>query len=210
MEDLVKALRDLDEKRFYSLVEEKIGEGVPAIEIVKACNRGMVEVGELFSSGQYFISQLIFSAEILKNVMKRLDPLLQGAAGDLSAGKVVIGTVKGDIHDIGKNIVVTLLRGSGFEVFDLGVNVTAEEFVAALKESGAAVLGLSALLNLTYPEMKNVVDEVGKAGLRDRVKIIIGGTPCNEQVRAFTGADFYAQDAVAGVNICKAVYAGKS
>ena len=210
MEDLVKALRDLDEKRFYSLVEEKIGEGVPAIEIVKACNRGMVEVGELFSSGQYFISQLIFSAEILKNVMKRLDPLLQGAAGVLSAGKVVIGTVKGDIHDIGKNIVVTLLRGSGFEVFDLGVNVTAEEFVAALKESGAAVLGLSALLNLTYPEMKNVVDEVGKAGLRDRVKIIIGGTPCNEQVRAFTGADFYAQDAVAGVNICKAVYAGKS
>ena len=94
----------------------------------------------------------------MKNVMKRLEPLLQNAAGEPSAGKVVIGTVKGDIHDIGKNIAVTLLRGSGFEVIDLGVNVSADKFVSALKESGAAVLGLSALLNLTYPEMKNVVD----------------------------------------------------
>ncbi len=209
MEDLVKALRDLEEKRVYSLVEEKIAQGVPAIEIVKACNRGMVEVGELFSSCRYFISQLIFSAEILKNVMKRLEPLLQNAAGEPSAGKVVIGTVKGDIHDIGKNIAVTLLRGSGFEVIDLGVNVSADKFVSALKESGAAVLGLSALLNLTYPEMKNVVDEVGRAGLRDRVKIVIGGAPCNEQVQAFTGADYYAPDAVAGVNICKNIYAKK-
>jgi methanogenic corrinoid protein MtbC1 len=100
-----------------------------------------------------------------------------------------------------------LLRGSGFEVIDLGVDVPSEKFIAALKETGARVLGMSALLNFTYPEMKHVVEEVAKAGLRDRVKIIIGGTPVNEQVRQFTGADFYAADAIVGVNICKKVYA---
>ena len=208
MEELRQALRDLNEKKVYELVEQKIREGWPAMEIVKALNEGMVAVGELFSTGKYFISQLIFSAEILKAVMKRLEPLMVKTPSGPSAGKVVIGTVKGDIHDIGKNIVVTLLRGSGFEVVDLGVDVPAERFVNALQETGARALGLSALLNFTYPEMKQVVDELVKAGLRDKVKIIIGGTPTNEQVRQFTGADYYAEDAVSGINICRQIYAG--
>ncbi len=206
MDELSRALRDLDEKKVYDIVEERINRGVAAVEIVKACNEGMVAVGEKFSACEYFISQLIFSAEILKNVMKRLDPLLQGNAGGPSAGTVVIGTVKGDIHDIGKNIVITLLRGAGFEVVDLGVDVPAERFIAALKETGARILGLSALLNFTYTEMKNVVERVVEAGLRDNVKIIIGGAPCNEQVRQFTGADYYAVDAVAGVSVCRQIY----
>lgn len=207
MEELGLALRDLDEKKVHALLEEGINKRVPVMEIVRACNEGMVAVGELFSKGDYFISQLIFSAEILKAVMKRLDPLLQGQSPGRSPGKVVIGTVRGDIHDIGKNIVITLLRGSGFEVIDLGVDVPTERFVATLKETGARVLGLSALLNLAYPEMKRVVDEVGQAGLRDRVRIIIGGAPVNEQVRQFTGADYCAVDAVAGVRICQQIYA---
>jgi methanogenic corrinoid protein MtbC1 len=207
MDELAQSLRDLDEKKVYDLVEERIKKNVPAMEIVQSCNDGMVAIGEFFSTGKYFISQLIFSAEILKAVMKRLEPLLKGAKSGPSAGKVVIGTVKGDIHDIGKNIVITLLRSSGFEVTDLGVDVPAEKFIAALKETGARVLGMSALLNFTYPEMKYVVEEVAKAGLRDRVKIIIGGTPVNEQVQQFTGADYYAGDAIAGVNICKKIYA---
>ncbi len=206
MEELAQALLDLDEKKVYALVKERINAGVPAMEIVGACNEGMVAVGELFSECKYFISELIFSAEILKAVMKRLEPLLQGLASAKSPGKVVIGTVQGDIHDIGKNIVITLLRGSGFEVTDLGIDVPAEKFVAALEKTGARILGLSALLNLAYPEMKHVVDEVVKAGLRDKIKIIIGGTPVNEQVRQFTGADYYAPDAVAGVNLCKQIY----
>ena len=206
MEELIQALSDLNEKNVYDLVEESIKQGVPAVEIVKACNAGMIAVGERFATSEYFISQLIFSAEILKTVMKSLEPMLQDAAQLQTAGKVVIGTVKGDIHDIGKNIVITLLRGSGFEVVDLGVDVPASKFVAALQESQAKILGLSALLNFTYPEMKNVVEEVTKAGLRDRVKIIIGGTPCSEEVRKFTGADYYATDAVTGVNICKQIY----
>ena len=152
-----------------------------------------------------FISQLIFSAEILKQVMTKLEPLLRKVEAGQSSGRVVIGTVKGDIHDIGKNIVATLLNGSGFDVTDLGVDVSAEKFVEAVKETGAKVLGLSALLNFTYPEMKLVVEEVQKAGMRDQVKIVIGGAPCNEQVREFTGADFYAKDAIDGVNYCREV-----
>jgi len=207
MDELVIAMRDLEEQRVYDLVDERVKAKVPALDIVKTLNEGMVAVGQLFSERTYFISQLLYSAEILENVMNKLKPLLAGAVQGGSAGKVIIGTVKGDIHDIGKNIVVTLMRGAGFEVIDLGVDVPADKFVSAIKESGAKVVGLSALLNLTYPEMKNVVDSIIQAGVRDKVKIIVGGTPVNEQVREYAGADFYAEDAVAGVNLCKKIYA---
>ncbi|MGA2229183.1 MAG: cobalamin-dependent protein [Syntrophobacteraceae bacterium] len=206
MNELSGALKDLDEKKVNELVEKEIAGGASALDIINACNEGMVAVGELFSKGDYFISQLIFSAEILKGVLKRLEPLLAGSVASSVKGKVVIGTVKGDIHDIGKNIVVTLLRGSGFEVIDLGVDVPAEKFVDALKQSGAKVLGMSALLNFTYPEMKNVVDAVAAAGLRDKVKVMLGGAPVNEQVREFSGADFAARDAVQAIEICKSIY----
>lgn len=206
MSILSQSLTDLDEQKVYQLVDEKIKSGVSPIDIIGECNSGMVGVGDLFSSGQYFLSQLIFSAEIFKNVMKQLEPLMPQQEAGASANKIIIGTVKGDIHDIGKNIVVNLLKGSGFEVIDLGVDVPAQKFVDAINETGAKVLGLSALLNFTYPEMKNVVEAVTEAGLREKVKIIIGGAPCNEQVRQFTGADYYAEDAVTGVNICKKIY----
>ncbi|MFH0728533.1 MAG: cobalamin-dependent protein [Pseudomonadota bacterium] len=207
MKALAEALRDLDENKVTRLVTEAISNGASPVEIIHDLNEGMVAVGELFSLNKYYISQLIFSAEILKGIMKQLDPLLEGGKVPDNRGKIIIGTVKGDIHDIGKNIVVTLLRGAGFEVVDLGVDVPAEKFVSTLKETQARILGVSALLNFTYPEMKNVVDAVSAAGLRDRVKILIGGAPVNEQVRAYSGADYYALDAVTGVNICKEIYA---
>ncbi len=206
MGSLAQALTDLEETKVYEIVDQKITDQEDVLRILSELNEGMVNVGELFSSGKYFISQLIFSAAILKEVMKKLEPLLRKVEAGHSSGKVVIGTVKGDIHDIGKNIVVTLLKGSGFEVIDLGVDVPPEKFIEALQSTGARVLGLSALLNFTYPEMKAVVEEIEKAGLRDRVKVIIGGAPCNEQVREFTGADYCATDAVAGVNYCKRIY----
>ncbi len=206
MGELAEALRDLDEKKVYALVDEKINQGVSALDIIEECNQGMIAVGELFSDNTYYLSQLIFSSEILKTVMSRLDPLLARTPKKEAIGSVVIGTVKGDIHDIGKNIVVTLLRGTGFEVLDLGVSVPPEKFVEALKNSGARVLGMSALLSTTYPEMKNAVDTIHAAGLREQVKIIVGGAPVNEQVRQFTGADYYAEDAVAGINLCKEIY----
>ena len=206
MSDLAEALRDLKEEEVYRLVDDMISKGISPLKIIDACNQGMEAVGELFSSNEYFISQLIYSAEILKTVMKKMEPILESTQSGDSRGKVVIGTVKGDIHDIGKNIVITLLRGSGFDVQDMGVDVPPEKFVTALKDSQAKVLGLSALLTTTYPAMRTAVDALKKAGIRDQVKVIIGGAPCNEQVRAFSGADYYSKDAVEGVNLCKEIY----
>lgn len=204
--DLSKALVDLNEEEVSRLVEEKLNQGADPISIVKECNDGMTQVGKLFEEKEYFLSELIMSGEILKNVMSILEPRLRNVDLGSSKGTVLIGTVKDDIHDIGKNIVVTLLRGTGFEVIDMGVDVPAAVFVDKVRESGAKVLGLSALLNFTFPEMKKVVDELAAAGLRDKVKVIIGGAPCNEQVREFVGADYYARDAVSGVNMCKEIF----
>jgi len=206
MSELADALRDLKEDEVYRLVDEKISREISPLDIIEECNQGMEAVGELFSSNEYFISQLIYSAEILKTVMKKVEPILENTQSADSRGQVVIGTVKGDIHDIGKNIVITLLHGSGFEVLDLGVDVPPEKFVTALKDSKAKVLGLSALLTTTYPAMKTAVDVLKDAGIRNQVKVIIGGAPCNEQVRAYSGADYYTKDAVAGVNLCKKIY----
>lgn len=207
MGELAQALANLEEKKVLELIDKQMADGVNPLDIVKECNDGMIKVGELFSEQKYFISQLIYSAEILKQVMKTLDPVLSGIQTPGQAGgKVIIGTVKGDIHDIGKNIVITLLKGAGFDVIDLGVDVPTEKFVDTVRDLDAKVLGLSALLNFTYPVMKEVIDAVNTAGLRDKVKIIVGGTPVNEQVREYAGADYYAVDAVAGVRICKEIY----
>ena len=206
MGDLAQAMADLEEKKVYELVDKRIADHANPLDIGQECNDGMIRVGELFSEGKYFITQLIYSAEILKLVMKKLDPFLAGIQTDTVRGKVIIGTVKGDIHDIGKNIVITLLKGSGFDVIDLGVDVDTEKFVETVRETGAKVVGLSALLNFTYPVMKEVVDAIGAAGLRDQVRIIVGGAPVNEQVREYAGADYYAKDAVAGINFCKEIY----
>ena len=152
------------------------------------------------------MSELVFSAEVFKGAMARLEPLLLGDQDAPKLGKVVIGTVKNDIHDIGKNIVAALLKGTGFEVLDLGVDVPAERFVQAVQDSGAKALGLSALLSTTYPSMKQVVGALQEAGVRDYVKVILGGAPVNQQVLEFAGADYLAKDAVDGVNLCKQVY----
>lgn len=206
MTELAKALRDLDEKKVHELVAKRIAEGASYADIIKECTEGFIAVGELFESKEYYLTELMFSAEIMKGVMDKLEPLAGSAAGMEPVGTVVIGTVKGDIHDIGKNIVVSFLRGNGFEVVDLGVDVPAEKFVKAVKETGTKILGLSALLNTTYPEMKNVVEALKEEGLRDQVKVIIGGAICSEKVRQFTGADYYATDVVTGVKICKSIY----
>jgi methylmalonyl-CoA mutase cobalamin-binding domain/chain len=206
LSELARSLADLNEEHVNTLVEARLETGVAALDIIEECNAGMAEVGERFAASEYFLSELVYSAEIMKGVMARLEPLLESIDLGRSVGTVVIGTVKSDIHDIGKNVVVTLLRGAGFEVLDLGVDVPAEAFVQKVKETAAKVLGLSALLNLAYPEMKNVVDMTTAAGIRDQVTIIIGGAPINEQVREYTGADYWAPDAPAAVKICKQVY----
>jgi methylmalonyl-CoA mutase cobalamin-binding domain/chain len=207
MSELAEALRDLNENRVYELVDEMLKNGIPPMEIIMECNDGIVTVGDLFASGKYYLTELMFSAEIMQQVMQKLESALGTEAMEKTEGTVVIGTVEGDIHDIGKNIVINLLHSHGFKVVDLGVNVPAIKFVEAVRETETKVLGLSALLNTTYPEMKKVVDAINQAGLKDKVKVIIGGAICSEAVREFTGADYYATDAVSGVNIIKKIYA---
>ena len=182
-------------------LENKISPG----EIVsKSIVEGMSIVGEKFEKGEYFLSELIVAGEIGKEIIKLLDPYLKAEKTELKKfGKVVIGTVRGDLHDIGKNIVAMMLEAAGFEVIDLGADVPPERFVEAVKEHDANIVAMSALLTVTMPEMKNVIEELKKAGLRDKVKVIVGGAPVTEEYTKSIGADGYGETAVEGVRICK-------
>jgi 5-methyltetrahydrofolate--homocysteine methyltransferase len=165
----------------------------------------MIIVGERFANEEYFIPDLVFSGEILKGIVKKLEPHFQAKENEEGEklGKVVIGTVAGDIHDIGKDLVVFMLDVNGFEVVDLGIDVPVQKFVDTIKETGSTVVGLSGFLTLAFDSMKETVEAIYKAGLRDKVKIMIGGGQINEQVRDFTGADAYGRDAVAAVQLAK-------
>ena len=207
--NLIKELRDLNENTVYRIVQQMVEQGRAPADIISECNAGMVQVGDLFADGKYYLSELLFSADIMQGVMVILKPLLESGEDSTSKEKirtVVIGTVKDDIHDIGKNIVVSMLRSHKFNVIDPGVDVPADKFIQAVKKNKAKVLGLSALLNNTYPQMKNVVDALVDSGLREQVKVIIGGTICSETIREYTHADFYANDVVTGINICNRIF----
>ncbi|MDR1044203.1 MAG: cobalamin-dependent protein [Candidatus Adiutrix sp.] len=208
MSELSAAMKELDEGLILELVRKDAASGRNPLEIIGDLNRGVVGVGELYESGEYFVSQLMFAAEILNEVMDILEPVLAKSGAAESAGTVVIGTVAGDVHDIGKNIVGTLLKGSGYRVVDLGVDVPTAKFVEAVEAHRPKVLGLSALLSFTYPEMKAVVEALKAKGLRDEVRVVIGGAPVNDEVRAYAGADLWAptaMDTVAFANkVCAA------
>ena len=207
MSDLALAMKELEEDKVYELVKGGLANGRSPLDIIGELNQGVVGVGELYESGEYFVSQLMFAAEILNEVMEIMAPAMAKSGSDKAGGTVVIGTVAGDVHDIGKNIVGTLLKGSGYNVIDLGVDVPTEKFVAAVEEHKPRILGMSALLSFTYPEMKGVVDALTAKGLRDGVKIIIGGAPCNDEVRAYAGADYWAPTAMDTVSFTNKAYA---
>ena len=204
--ELTQALVDLKKEDVIAMVEDQLKKNAPPLEIVRALNDGMIKVGERFAAGDYFISELIYSGHIMKDAMTRLDPLFEQSHVAASGEKVVIGTVQGDIHDIGKNIVAMLMKNAGFNVIDLGVDVPADQFVATIKDTGARALALSCLLNLAIPEMKHVVEALSAAGIRENVKVIVGGQPIDEEVRKYVGADHYGPDAPADVRICKQIY----
>jgi len=197
------AIVNLDIDNIGRLCEEAVRAGVPAYEVVmEGMARGMEVVGEKYERNEYFLAELIMAGETMKEGMKVLEPYLK--AGELKKiGKVVIGTVRGDLHDIGKNIVATLLSAAGFDVIDLGVDVPPEKFVEAVKENSPDIVGMSALLTTTMVEMEDIIKELKKAGLRDKVKVIIGGAPITREYAEKIGADAAARDAVEGVNICK-------
>ena len=164
--------------------------------------KGMEIIGARFGEGKAFVPNLLMSARAMKGCLDMLKPLMQGDTS-ISYGKVVIGTVKGDLHDIGKNLVASMFEGSGFEVLNLGINVEASKFVQAIKDNNADILVLSALLTTTMGYMKDVIDAVAEAGLRDKVKIMVGGAPLNAEFASQVGADVYTVDANEAVLVAK-------
>lgn len=209
-ESLSQAMADLAEGKVKELIKEKIAAGVPATQILKECQVGMAEVGNRYEEEKYFVSELMYAGEIMKDIMADLGPMLGGEQeSEAALEKVVLGTVKGDIHDLGKDVVALMLRGAGFEVIDLGVDVTPEKFVEAIKESDAAVVGMSVFLTMAYEAAAATVNAIKEAGLRDKVCIMIGGGPVTELVRERTGCDFYGKDAVAGTNYALKIVGAK-
>jgi len=201
--DLSNTLADLKEKEALAIVQNRLEAGDDPMKILDDARRGMEVVGKRFADSEYFIPDLVYSGEILQEITELVKPKLSKAAETKRLGKVVFGTVAGDIHDIGKNIVVFMLDVNGFEVYDLGVDVPPQKFVDKIKESGAPVVGLSGFLTLAFDSMKQTVEAIKEAGLRDRVKVMIGGGQITEEVRKYTGADAYGKDAMAGVSLAQ-------
>jgi methanogenic corrinoid protein MtbC1 len=201
--ELVITLADLKEKEAFKIVEDRLNAGEEPLKILDDARMGMEIVGKRFADSEYFIPDLIYSGEILKEITELVKPKLAKAAEIKRLGKIVIGTVAGDIHDIGKNIVVFMLDVNGFEVYDLGVDVPVQKFVDKVKESGAPIVGLSGFLTLAYDSMKQTIEAIKDAGLRDKVRVMIGGGQITEEVMKYTGADAYGRDAMAGVSLAK-------
>jgi len=203
------AIVNLDIEGVQKACKEAVDLGIPAYRAVTdGMAKGMEIVGQKYENNEYFLAELIMAGETMKEGMMVLEPHLK--AGDIKTiGKVVIGTVRGDLHDIGKNVVVTLLNAAGFEVTDLGVDVPAEKFVEAVKNTNSNIVGMSALLTTTMVEMENVIKALKEARLRGKVRIIIGGAPITQEYAEKIGADAAARDAVEGVNICKSWVSAK-
>ena len=204
LDRLRESIVNLDVEGVQRACRDAISYGVPPYEaVVGGMAKGMEEVGERYEAREYFLSELIIAGEVMKEGMKILEPHLKMGEFE-STGKVVIGTVKGDIHNIGKNVFVTLLKAAGFDVVDLGVDVSTERFVDAVREYKPDIVAISALLTSTMPEMEIVVDTLRKAKLRGKIKVIIGGASITAEYAARIGADAGVREAFEGVKVCKA------
>jgi methylmalonyl-CoA mutase cobalamin-binding domain/chain len=203
-EKVKQAIIDVNPEPAKLVVEEALNSMDP-LEIINCMTEGMAEVGRLYEERVYFVTELLIAGEIMSQNIEVLKPHLAEGETPTAHGKIVFGTVKDDIHDIGKNIMISLLKVAGFDVIDLGVDVPAAKFIGALKESKADILAMSSLLTSTVDQIKNVIAELKKEGLRDQVKVIIGGAAVTEDFANEVGVDGYAVDATQGVEKCKAL-----
>lgn len=202
--EIRQCLSDLENSgRIRELVSKALDRKVPLLDIIeKGLREGLEEVGRRYEAGKYFLSELLFAALLMDEALKVLEPHLEKVSIK-KRGTIVLGTVKGDIHDIGKNIFKMFAQASGFNVYDLGIDVDAQKFIEKVVETNAEILGLSALLTTTRNEMKVVIDALVRKGIRNRVKVIIGGNAVDKNFAEEIGADAAAKDAVDGVEICK-------
>lgn len=181
-------------------VEKALDAGAEPLEVVDAMSEGLDEIGKLYEKGEIFLMELVLAGDIASEVMKMLTPLFK-KAGVPARGKVVIGTVRGDLHYIGKDIVIVMLKSRGFDVVDLGINVSADKFTSAVREEEPAVLGMSGLLTTVVDSMRETMDALRTAGLRNSVKVMIGGRAASEDVARMIGADAFGANAVDAVNL---------
>jgi len=203
LDAIAQAIVSLDRKGVRALTEDAIKTGIPPYDIVtKGMAEGMDIVGRKYETGEYFLAELVMAGEAMKAGLEILSPHLRRQKAS-RMGTVVIGTVKEDIHDLGKNIVSSMLMGSGFEIHDVGVDVPPEKFINKVKEVDADILAMSALLLTTMPEMKVVIDELEKAKLKGKVKVMVGGRPVTPEFAGEIGADAYGKDAIEAVQRAK-------
>jgi methanogenic corrinoid protein MtbC1 len=205
-EKLIEAMVEMKEQEALERAKDLISSGEDPFKILNACSEAMETVGKRFETGEYFLPQLILAGEMLRQISEMLKPKLKDKTTSVaseSLGKVLIGTVKGDIHDIGKDIVTFMLQVNGFNVLDLGIDVPPSNFVDAIKDFQPQVVGMSCLLTLAFESMKETVDAIANAGLREEVKIMVGGGQVSEMVRDYANADAYGEDAVSAVRLAK-------
>lgn len=202
-ESLIDAMVEMQEAEALQKAKQMLDEGTDPMKILEACSTAMETVGNRFEKGEYFLPHLMMAGEMLKQISEMIKPLIQADKTDPGRGKVLIGTVKGDIHDIGKNIVIFLLEANGFEVRDIGIDQSPEKFVEAIRDFKPEVVGMSGLLTLAFESMKETVQAIEAAGLREKIRIMIGGGQVTEQVKDYTGADAYGPDAVVSLRLTK-------
>jgi methylmalonyl-CoA mutase cobalamin-binding domain/chain len=207
-ENIVDAFLYLDESATRQLVKSMLDAGVNPVEIMEDCRKGMLAIGERFERGEFFLSEMIMAAEIFKQVTEQIKPYFTGSTSK-ARGKVIIGTVEGDIHDIGKNIFTALLEVEGFDVIDIGVDAPPERFIEAIREHSPNIVGMSCLLSTSIEAMKNTVDAITEAGLRDKIRIIIGGGRIERHAAEYIKPDAYTDNAAQGVKMCIEFLRGK-
>ena len=202
-EDLVSLISELKQKEAIEMAERQLKSGEDPLKILDDGKKAMQIVGRRFSEGIYFIPDLVYSGKILQQIAELVKPGLAQAPQTDKLGKIVLGTVAGDLHDIGKNLVTFMLDVNGFAVYDLGIDVKPQIFVDKIREIQPQIVGMSGFLTSVYQAMKDTVDAIAAAGLRNEVKIMIGGGVMDEEVRKFAGADAYGQDAMAAVDLAR-------
>jgi 5-methyltetrahydrofolate--homocysteine methyltransferase len=201
--ELVDAIAEMRDDEAVPLAARLLNTGTPPVDILGACREAMGIVGQRFEEGEYFVPELILAGEMLREISELAKPRLAAANDAAKLGRIVLGTVTGDIHDIGKDIVYFMLDVNGFEVHDLGVDVSVATFVDKVRQLQPQILALSGFLTLSYDSMKETVEALADAGIRDSVKVMIGGGTVDEQVREFAGADAFGCDAMAAVTLAK-------
>jgi len=200
-QNLIDAITDMREDDALKITDELLASDTDPLVILDACRSSMTIIGQRFEAGDCFVPELILAGEMLKAITAKVKPVLAEEAEQEIIGKIVIGTVEGDIHDIAKDIVVFMLETNGFEVTDLGVDVPPQKFVETVQQTGATIVGLSGFLTLAYDPMKATVEALQAAGLD--VKVMIGGGQIDDQIRQYTGADAYGKDAMTAVALAK-------